>query len=82
MTTFSPRITSYRIPPLANGDHLTCNEFEKRYQALPKLNKAELIEGIVYMSSPVRYESHGSPHALIMAWLGAYWTATPGGGSG
>jgi Uma2 family endonuclease len=78
MTTFSPLITSYRVPPLANGDHLTRDDFEWRYQAQPKLNKAELIEGIVYMSSPVRYESHGSPHALIMAWLGAYWMATPG----
>jgi Uma2 family endonuclease len=42
------------------------------------VKKAELIEGIVYMSSPVRVHYHGRPHAIIMTWLGTYWTATPG----
>jgi Uma2 family endonuclease len=78
MTTFSPLITSYRVPPLGNGDHLTRDEFERRYQALPKLNKAELIKGVVYMSSPVGYESHGSPHADLIGWLWVYRVATPG----
>lgn len=78
MTTFSPLITSYRVPPLANGDHLTRDEFEWRYQALPKLNKAELIEGVVYMSSPVGCESHGEPHADLIGWLWVYCVATPG----
>ena len=35
------------IPPLENGDRLTLTEFEHRYSAMPKLKKAELIEGIV-----------------------------------
>jgi Uma2 family endonuclease len=78
MTTFSPLITSYRVPPLANGDHLTRDEFEWRYQALSKLNKAELIKGVVYMSSLVGYESHGSPHADLIGWLWIYRVATPG----
>jgi hypothetical protein len=29
------------------------------------------------MGSPVRI-GHGKIHACIMAWLGNYWTATPG----
>jgi hypothetical protein len=35
------------IPPLESGDRLTRDEFERRYQAMPQLTKAELIEGIV-----------------------------------
>ncbi|MGB7518638.1 MAG: Uma2 family endonuclease [Spirulinaceae cyanobacterium] len=66
------------IPPLENGDRLSITEFERRYQAMPNLKKAELIEGIVYMASPVRSRSHGKPHAAVMAWLSNYWLATPG----
>jgi hypothetical protein len=36
------------IPPLENGDRLTRAEFERRYDAMPNLKKAELIEGEVY----------------------------------
>ncbi len=35
------------IPPLESGDCLTRDEFERRYSAMPRLNKAELIEGAV-----------------------------------
>jgi len=42
------------IPPLRNGDHLTRDEFERRYEAMPHVNKAELIEGVVHMPSPYR----------------------------
>lgn len=73
----SPPLT---IPPLENGDRLTRAEFERRYQAMPNLKKAELIEGIVYMASALRIKSHGEPHAYIMAWLGVYKAATPGVG--
>lgn len=68
------------IPPLENGDKLTRHEFERRYQAMPNLKKAELIEGIVYVASPLRIKSHGEPHSYIMAWLGVYKAATPGVG--
>lgn len=67
-----------QIPPLEPGDRLSRNEFERRYEAMPKLNKAELIEGVVYMPSPVRYRRHGRPHAQIITWLGVYEAATPG----
>lgn len=66
------------IPPLENGDRLTRIEFEQRYQQMPDVKKAELIEGMVYMASPLRFTQHAEPHALIMTWLGTYWSATPG----
>ncbi len=66
------------IPPLENGDLLTRLEFEQRYAQMPYVKKAELIEGKVYMASPLRFTQHAEPHALIMTWLGTYWSATPG----
>jgi len=65
---------------LENGDRLTREEFERRYEAIPGLKKAELIEGIVYMGSAVRVKSHGEPHANMMIWLGTYKVFTPGVG--
>jgi Uma2 family endonuclease len=64
--------------PLEPGDHLTREEFERRYDAMPELKKAELIEGVVYLPSPVRAEQHGSPHAALTGWLVVYWAGTPG----
>lgn len=66
------------VPPLECGDHLTRDEFERRYDASPGLKKAELLEGIVYMPSPVRLNHHGGPHADLIGWLGTYRTFTPG----
>ncbi|GAA6620551.1 Uma2 family endonuclease [Scytonema sp. NUACC26] len=65
------------IPPLESGDRLSRAEFERRYNATPEGFKAELINGVVYVASPVRIV-HGRPHATLMTWLGTYWTATPG----
>jgi Uma2 family endonuclease len=66
------------IPRLENGDRLTRAEFERRYDAMPGLNKAELIEGIVYMPSPVRFAHHGRPHLALNGWLLQYLASTPG----
>ena len=66
------------IPPLEPGDHLTCDEFERRYEAMPGNRKAELIEGVVYIPSPVRFDQHGSPHAILIGCLMLYWASTPG----
>jgi len=57
---------------------ITRSDFEQRYDAMPHVKKAELIEGIVYMPSPVLVRSHGKPHGQIMAWIGTYSAATPG----
>jgi Uma2 family endonuclease len=70
------------IPELENGDHLTRDEFERRYDAMPNLKRAELIEGVVYMPSPVRQRRHSRPHSHISNWLGHYEAFTPGVESG
>jgi Uma2 family endonuclease len=57
---------------------LTRAEFERRYEAMPHLKRAELIEGVVYMPSPVRHPQHGRPHIVLSAWLAQYEHHTPG----
>src|SRR5688572_23208297 len=66
-----------RIPPLRNGDRLTRAEFERRYLAMPEVKKAELIEGIVYMPSPVSFLDHAEPHGSASGWLSLYKVITP-----
>ena len=66
------------IPPLNAGDRLSRAEFERRYQARPDLKKAELIEGVVHMPSPVRFVQHGQAHIALAGWLANYLAATPG----
>lgn len=73
-----PLVPVSSVPPLEPGDHLTRDEFERRFDAMPELKKAELIEGIVYMPSLVRLNRHGRPHADLISWLGFYRTGTPG----
>jgi len=70
------------VPRLEQGDHLTRAEFERRYEAMPEIKKAELIEGVVYMPSPVRMDAHAAPHADLLTWLGTYRSATPGVNAG
>lgn len=67
--------------PLENGDRLTRAEFERRYEAMTGLKKAELVEGVVYVPSPVRYTQHGHPSSDVEIWLGTYRVSTPGVGS-
>lgn len=66
------------IPLLQAGDYLTRAEFERRYQAYPETKKAELIEGIVNMPSPVRAKVHGDPRFAMVTWAGVYIASTPG----
>jgi hypothetical protein len=53
----TPRVSkipsSHGLLPLENGDRLTRAEFERRYETMPHLKKAELIEGVVHVPSPV-----------------------------
>ena len=86
-TTTTPRVESAEagadpangaIPPLENGDRLCRAEFERRYNAMPNLKKAELIAGVVYVPSPVRHRYHGMQHAYLNFWLCAYKGGTPG----
>lgn len=66
------------IPPLENGDSLNRYEFERRYNFMPYLRKAELIEGVVYMPAALRFKSHGQPHGNLTGWLWTYKISTPG----
>ena len=66
------------VPPLENGAHLSAREFLRRFEAMPELKKAELINGIVYMGTAVRYDQHGKQDALTETMLGVYALATPG----
>lgn len=70
------------IPPLEPGDRLTQAEFERRYDAMPQGTRAELIEGVVHMPSPVRFQRHGRPHAHLIWWLVHYEMGTPGVATG
>jgi Uma2 family endonuclease len=64
--------------PLESGDRLTRAEFERRYACHPDIKKAELIEGVVYVASPVRILKHAQPHGFVLTWLGTYAAQTPG----
>ncbi|WP_198804827.1 Uma2 family endonuclease [Leptolyngbya sp. BL0902] len=64
-------------PPLESGDRLTRPEFERRYATAP-VTQAELIEGVVYVASPLRFQQHAEPHSRIHGWVWTYQVMTPG----
>ena len=66
------------IPPLKDGDRLTRDEFMRRYEAMPNLRKAELIEGVVHVPSPVSQEHHGDQHSSLVGLIFLYRARTPG----
>ncbi len=67
-----------RTPPLQNGDRLIRDEFERRWEAMPELKRAELIEGVVYIPLPVSHDWHSAPHFDLIGSLAIYRSATPG----
>lgn len=67
--------------PLVAGDNLSRDEFLLRWEGMPRLKKAELIEGVVYMPSPISAE-HSENDSNIGAWLSHYRWSTPGCMSG
>jgi hypothetical protein len=69
------------LPLLFNGDRMTQAEFHRRYEAYPDDVKIELVGGIVYMPSPLRWP-HGSYHVKLSFALELYCQATPGVESG
>ena len=62
--------------PLENGEFLHSHEFLRRYERMPLVKKAELIEGVVYMGSPVSVR-HAEPDNIIQLWLGTYASRHP-----
>jgi Uma2 family endonuclease len=73
MPLTAPVLTS----PLNEGDHLTLDEFMRRWEAMPDLKRAELIDGIVHMPSPIS-DIHGEFHLQLSWWLASYVAVTPG----
>jgi Uma2 family endonuclease len=65
------------LPLLESGDRLTRDEFHRIYSLRPDIKKAELVEGVVYVASPLRSDSHGEPHADVITWLGTYRASVP-----
>jgi Uma2 family endonuclease len=66
-----------QVPPLVAGERLTRDEFLRRWEAMPHVKRAELIEAVVYIPSPVSFE-HGDSDFHVSAWLGTYEAHTPG----
>jgi Uma2 family endonuclease len=66
------------IPRLEPGDRLTSDEFMRRYEAWPEIKHAELIEGVVYVPSPIRTNVHGRQHGVLTTALGMYCARHPG----
>jgi Uma2 family endonuclease len=66
-----------RLPGLVTGERMIVEEFLRRWEELPGLKNAELIDGVVHVPSPVSRE-HGSLDTLMHLWLAYYAQATPG----
>jgi hypothetical protein len=63
-------------PGLVTGQRLSVEEFLRRWEGLPELKNAELIDGVVYVP-PVSLD-HGSLDFRMHWWLAQYAHATPG----
>jgi Uma2 family endonuclease len=64
-------------PPLVEGERLDQPEFHRRYEAMPPGSRAELINGVVFMPSPVSPE-HADAAGKVVSWLNLYELRTPG----
>ena len=64
-------------PPFRDGDRLTRDEFLRRWEAMPDVKWAELIDGVVHMPSPIS-DVHSDFHSRLNYWLCHYAAATPG----
>jgi Uma2 family endonuclease len=62
---------------LNTGDRMTQREFHRLYEQTPDGFRAELIGGIVYVSSPLK-RRHGTSHPALTTVFFAYQGHTPG----
>ena len=51
---------------------MTRAEFHRLYSESEELEHVELIEGVVYLPSPVKIPDHARPQRLVFEWLSAY----------
>src|SRR5947209_2208723 len=71
------RLPTIEVPPLCDGDRMNREEFERRWDAMPDLKKAELVEGVVYMAAALSAD-HGVPHFDLIGWMAMYRMVTKG----
>ena len=81
--TRRPRRPDPPVPPLRDGDRMGADEFLRRYWATPEDFRAELIGGVVHVSSPAGLlktpaEGHGDPLFDLITWLGMYRAVVSG----
>lgn len=62
---------------LVNGERMSQPEFHRRYEDCPEDEKWELVGGIVYMASPLKWK-HSSFDGEIGYLLESYRRSTPG----
>jgi Uma2 family endonuclease len=68
---------AHPLVPLESGDRLSRAQFHRRYCARPDIKRAELVEGVVYVASPLRYDRHSRQHRQAIVWLDAFASRTP-----
>ena len=68
-------------PALESGMRLTAEEFDRRYETADCI-RAELVQGVVYVASPVRIDEHANPDSWMAAWVTNYSVTHPGTQSG
>jgi Uma2 family endonuclease len=73
----TPSPTIRNPPTLRNGDRMSQAEFHQAYEQMADDVKAELIEGVVFMASPLGID-HGRRHVHLGTVLTLYEAATPG----
>lgn len=64
-------------PMLVAGDRMDQPTFHARYRAMPPGTRAELIDGVVHMPSPVGPD-HASAHVPTILWLDHFAEQTTG----
>src|SRR5437868_6429961 len=78
MATASRRTVPLREPlALHNGDHMTQAEFHRLYEQTPPDFRAELVGGIVFVTSPLTVQ-HGTNHVPLASLFFTYKLHTPG----
>jgi Uma2 family endonuclease len=65
------------LPELHTGDRMTREEFHRIYEQMPEDFRAELIGGIVYVASPLKWR-HGTQHVPLTWLFYSYQLRTPG----
>ena len=68
---------AHSLVRLETGDRLTRGEFHRRYLARPDIRRAELIDGVVHVHSPTRFDQHDEPATTAVGWLGTYAMRLP-----